>query len=198
MDEQVLRGMAKWPDVPAVYGWLGLDRRGNWLLQGTVIANSTITAYISRNYERDSAGCWFFQNGPQRVYVELGYTPLVYRAVTPSQEALAIESHTGQRATALSGVWMDENGALLLETEQGIGVLHDHDLDAALAAFVDADGNAPPEELLDETFALVQAQGEAPMWLSFGQSKVKVGSIRSAEVPQRFGFVAQPSPAGSP
>ena len=34
MDETGLRSMAKWPNVPAVYGWLTLDRRGNWLLQG--------------------------------------------------------------------------------------------------------------------------------------------------------------------
>jgi hypothetical protein len=29
MDEMVKRGMARWPDVPDVYGWLSLDRRGN-------------------------------------------------------------------------------------------------------------------------------------------------------------------------
>ncbi|HMN64893.1 MAG TPA: DUF2946 family protein, partial [Burkholderiaceae bacterium] len=32
MDEQVLHAMARWPDVPAVWGWLRLDRRGRWLL----------------------------------------------------------------------------------------------------------------------------------------------------------------------
>ena len=51
MDEQVLRGMAKWPNVPAVYGWLALDCRGKWLLQGEPIGNPTVTAYIARNYE---------------------------------------------------------------------------------------------------------------------------------------------------
>ncbi|TMH99667.1 MAG: DUF2946 family protein, partial [Betaproteobacteria bacterium] len=29
MDELVARSLAKWPNVPAVYGWLALDRRGN-------------------------------------------------------------------------------------------------------------------------------------------------------------------------
>jgi len=33
MDQTVLRSLAKWPEVPAVYGWLALDRRGNWLLR---------------------------------------------------------------------------------------------------------------------------------------------------------------------
>ncbi|HET8728586.1 MAG TPA: DUF2946 family protein, partial [Alphaproteobacteria bacterium] len=32
MDESVLRAMTKWPNVPAVYGWLQLDQRGNWLI----------------------------------------------------------------------------------------------------------------------------------------------------------------------
>ena len=36
MDPAVLRGMARWPDVPAVYGWLALDRRGNWRLKEAV------------------------------------------------------------------------------------------------------------------------------------------------------------------
>ena len=34
MDETVIRAMAKWPDVPAVWGWLSLDRRGVWKLKG--------------------------------------------------------------------------------------------------------------------------------------------------------------------
>ena len=31
MDAEML---AKWPDVPACYEWLALDRRGQWRLQG--------------------------------------------------------------------------------------------------------------------------------------------------------------------
>ena len=34
MDEIVARAMQKWPDVPNVYRWLRLDRRGNWLVKG--------------------------------------------------------------------------------------------------------------------------------------------------------------------
>ena len=33
MDEIVLRSMLKWPNVPSVYGWLRLDRRGQWLIR---------------------------------------------------------------------------------------------------------------------------------------------------------------------
>src|SRR6185436_4073554 len=84
MDDSVVRSMAKWPDVPDVYGWLSLDRRGNWLLRSTGatqkferIGNAALREFISRNYQADARGCWYFHNGPQRVFVALAYTPLV-------------------------------------------------------------------------------------------------------------------------
>ena len=193
MDDLVLRGMAKWPNVPAVYGWLGLDRRGVWLLKEEPITNAVVTAYIGRNYERDDSGRWFFQNGPQRVFVELEYTPLVYRATNAGREALAIEAHTGVRATALAGAWIDENGALLLETERGVGVLHDRDLEAALPALIDANGNALPEDALEDAMARVQQGHDAPMWLKLGDSNVKLATILSADVPARFGYTRHPA-----
>ena len=79
MDEIVLRALAKWPDVPDIYGWLALDRRGNWLLKGERIGNRALRDFIARNYAPDSRRCWYFQNGPQRVFVALAYTPLVVR-----------------------------------------------------------------------------------------------------------------------
>src|SRR5690242_16508696 len=118
MDDIVLRGMAKWPNVPAVYGWLALDRRGRWLIKGDPVGNSGISAFIGRNYARDDDGRWFFQNGPQRVYVTLEYTPLIYRALEQSG-GFVLEAHTGARAAALHGAWIDEHGALIVETEHG-------------------------------------------------------------------------------
>src|SRR5262245_35035953 len=101
MDDLVLRGMVKWPNVPAVYVWLSLDRRGQWLLKGERISTPTVTAFIGRNYERDERGCWFFQNGPQRVFVHLDYTPLVLRVVGPAEGTLELEAHTGRPVTAV-------------------------------------------------------------------------------------------------
>jgi hypothetical protein len=192
MDDRVLRGMAKWPDVPAVYGWLALDRRGNWLLKGEAITNTAVTTYIGRNYERDSAGRWFFQNGPQRVFVELHYTPFVYRIMN-SERPLCLETHTGARATALSGAWIDEQGAMLLETEHGIGLVDDRDLDAMLTALIDANGTALDEDVLDAAMSQFQNGEEAPLWLKLGESNVKVRAIRAADVPARFGFDARPA-----
>jgi hypothetical protein len=185
--------MAKWPDVPAVYGWLALDRRGNWLLKGEAITSTAVTSYIARNYERDGAGRWFFQNGPQRVFVELHYTPFVYRIVS-SEGPTSLETHTGARATALSGAWIDEQGAILLATEHGIGIVDDRDLDAMLTALIDANGAVLDEDALETAMSLFQSGDEAPLWLKLGDSNVKVRTIRSADVPRRFGFEAQPAP----
>ena len=123
MDEMVLRSMAKWPDVPAVYGWLGLDRRGNWLIKGEKIGNRALRDFIGRNYQSDAQGRWFFQNGPQRVFVMLAYTPLVVR-----HEGDTLLDHCG-RPFAPIHAFMDEEGSVLLAGESGIGLLDDRDLD---------------------------------------------------------------------
>ena len=97
MDDIVKQAMAKWPNVPHVYGWLALDRRGVWRIKGDAVTNAVIAGFIGRNYAHDELGRWFFQNGPQRVFVELEYTPFVYRIVwnADPHAPLRIETHTG-------------------------------------------------------------------------------------------------------
>jgi hypothetical protein len=194
MDEQVLRGIARWPNVPAVYGWLALDARGQWLLQGDRIDNPIVTAYIGRNYERDQGGRWFFQNGPQRVFVELAYTPFVYR-VRPSEDTrLSIETHTGLPATALRGAWIDERGSLLIETGHGVGIIHDSDLDVTLPSLVGEHSAALSDDALENAMSLLQGGADAPLWLALGASNVRVEPIRCEAVPARFQFNPKPMP----
>ena len=122
MDELVLRSMAKWPDVPDVYGWLALDRRGNWLIKGEKIGNVAMRDFISRNYAPDARGCWYFQNGPQRVFVALAYTPLVLHF-----EGAALLDHCG-RPFQPEQAFLDEEGSVLMRGKPGIGLLDDRDL----------------------------------------------------------------------
>jgi hypothetical protein len=122
MDAVVAQAMAKWPNVPAVYGWLSLDRRGNWLIKGERIANRALREFISRNYASDSAGRWYFQNGPQRVYVTLAYTPLVVH-----YEAEALLDHCG-RPFARGAEYLDDEGSVLVAGEATIALLDDRDL----------------------------------------------------------------------
>ncbi len=124
MDETVLRSMAKWPDVPDVYGWLSLDRRGNWLLKEERIGNRALRDFISRNYTSDSRGRWYFQNGPQRVFVALAYTPLVLHF-----EGGALFDHCG-RPFQLEEAFLDEEGSVLMLGKPGLGLLDDRDLAA--------------------------------------------------------------------
>jgi hypothetical protein len=122
MDAVVAQAMAKWPNVPAVYGWLALDRRGNWLIKGERIANQALREFIARNYEADSAGCWYFQNGPQRVYVALAYTPLVVH-----YDGDALVDHCGRPFVA-ERAYLDDEGSVLVEGAGRIALVDDRDL----------------------------------------------------------------------
>jgi hypothetical protein len=129
MDEIVARSLAKWPNVPAVFGWLSLDRRGNWLIRSTSatqrferISNVALRAFIARNYEADAKGRWYFQNGPQRVYVTLAYTPLVVH-----YDGEQLYDHCG-RPFAAKETYQDDEGSVLVEGESSIALLDDRDL----------------------------------------------------------------------
>ncbi|HKU47492.1 MAG TPA: DUF2946 family protein [Burkholderiales bacterium] len=123
MDEMVARSLAKWPNVPAVYGWLELDRRGNWLIKGQRIGNAALRDFIARNYEPDERGRWYFQNGPQRVYVKLAYAPLVAH-----HEGERLVDHCGREMRPLE-VFVDDEGSVLVRGERGIALLDDRDLE---------------------------------------------------------------------
>jgi hypothetical protein len=141
MDEIVKAALAKWPNVPHCHGWLGLDARGQWYMRddrtqaagpfphnkGSLLRHDKLLAFIHRNYLADEQGQWFFQNGPQRVYVELECTPYVWRL----QPDGSVFAHTGEPAQVRSSC-VDEAGHLYLLTDLGIGLVHSADM--ALAA----------------------------------------------------------------
>lgn len=207
MDDVVIRAMAKWPNVPVVYGWLALDRRGRWSIKTgspgitkggapefEPVANQKLIEFIGRNYAHDAAGCWYFQNGPQRVYVELAYTPYIYRIARA--HPLSFETHTGSACATLRAVCMDENGNLLLVAEHGPGLLLDRDLPRALAALVYADGHALEEERL---LALIETGSDAEgVYFSTGELSLPLALIKSDEAPARFGYVRAPIPPAAP
>ena len=198
MDDIVRQAMAKWPNVPAVFGWLALDRRGNWLLKRETIGNAALNAFISRNYLPDDAGRWFFQNGPQRVFVDLDYTPFIYRVTSALHAPLALATHIGGNVNTLHGAWIDEHGAVLIDTDQGIGLLHDQDIDPLLlGAMIDANGNVIEEAAFDELLEFIEHQKPIPLWLKFRDSNVRFEPIRAADVPQRFGFNPAPAPTAT-
>jgi hypothetical protein len=189
VDEVVFRGMLKWPNVPAVYGWLRLDCRGRWLIKTVAgrferVGNAAMNEFIGRNYAADSEGRWFFQNGPQRVYVSLDYTPWVYRL---DDAASALVAHNRAVPRAFEAAFLDEAGALLLESDLGVGVLLDRDLTAVLEGAARARGC--------DAGSLIEAalQGRAAQ-IALPGATVALAPIRSGDVPRRFGFVPRPAP----
>lgn len=169
MDDLVLQAMAKWPNVPHCFGWLGLDARGNWYMRddqaqamgtfsqskGARLNHDKLIAFIGRNYVSDPQGQWYFQNGPQRVYVELEATPWIWRL----QPDGSVQSHTGVPARTQRCV-IDEHGRLYLDTEQGLGLVHTQDILQA-------------SDLI-----------EAGLWVP--------QEVLTHELPKRFGYVRSP------
>jgi Protein of unknown function (DUF2946) len=174
MDDIVKAALAKWPNVPHCYGWLGLDARGSWYMRddriqaagpfprpkGSLLKHEKLVEFICRNYESDAQGQWFFQNGPQRVYVELEATPWIWRVA----EDFAVSSHTG-RTAAVRGCLTDEQGRVYLHADVGIGLVHTQDV--ALAA-----------DAIEQGFWIAE-------------------EVVAADLPARFAFVQSPA-AGRP
>ncbi len=188
IDETVARARSKWPDVPAAFGWLALDERGRWRIEGGLVRHRGTIEFINRNYG-DQDGQWYFQNGPQRVYVDLDYTPWIY--VLDGRQRL--HTHTGLRVRTVEAVWVDDRGHLLLLTEYGVGAVSDADLFHLLDRFCRANGD--PLDW-DATALVLEAiaRGEAPALFFRAPAPLAVGSIPADEVPEWFGF--EPRPRG--
>lgn len=185
MDEIVRQALARWPDVPHCTGWLRLDARGQWRLRdaadqaagtaGTPVRHEALIGFINRNYTHDERGQWYFQNGPQRVYVELEYTPLIVRLARDAAGALTLTDQTGQPFEP-SAVHVDEAGSVLFaNASASIALLHDHDLDLF------ADHAALAED----------GQGGAFMWRD--ETTLPLEPVLREQVPARFGFIASPA-----
>jgi hypothetical protein len=146
MDDIVKAALRKWPNVPHCYGWLALDARGQWFMRddriqragpfpqvkGSRIDHPKLLEFIGRNYGHDGKGCWFFQNGPQRVYVELEAAPWVWR-LDAAGAVDSVASHTGIPAS-VHATWLDEHGRLFIDTERGLGIVHTQDMHLAARA----------------------------------------------------------------
>jgi hypothetical protein len=158
MDDIVKAAMLKWPQVPHCHGWLALDARGNWFMRddrvqaagpfpqvkGSRVDHSKLLEFIARNYLADADGGWFFQNGPQRVYVDLEAAPYVWRLQAAGGAEVHVAAHTGEPAV-VRGTWLDEDGRLFLDTDIGFGLVHT--LDTGIAADAVELGRWPVQKL---------------------------------------------------
>ncbi len=188
MDEQVLQAMRRWPRVPACAGWLGLDARGQWWIRdaqalpwprredgaldkqgASRLLHEGLCAFVGRNYQPDAQGCWYFQNGPQQVYVELEVAPLILRLQVDGQGA-RWSTHTGAHCEPRQA-WLDGRGRVWLGTQAGPGLLHS--LDMVLL-----------EPWLDDSLSSLRLPGGAALELQ---------PLDAADIEERLGFRASPS-----
>ena len=193
MDTSVVKAIAKWPDVPDVYGWLGLSLRGNWKIKGKSIANSGICEFICRNYCSDTNGRWFFQNGPQRVFVSLDYAPFVLQT-TGTRDGYLV-THTGSRLDRISGVWIDEMGTVVVRWPTGVGSICDRDLSEVAEWMTNSEGTPITDETLVKVLETPAPHGSAGFWLGYRSQRLPVGRVLSTIAPSKFAFERTPQPA---
>ncbi|MFJ3044491.1 DUF2946 family protein [Herbaspirillum chlorophenolicum] len=198
MDEIVRQAMAKWPNVPHCFGWLRLDARGGWRMRderaqhldlpGERIAHPALLAFIERNYASDETGRWYFQNGPQRVYVDLELMPYIVRTQPGADGGTELVLHTGQRMGKIDAAWLDGQGRLYLSNGEKTGALDDRDMSHMLSA-LKVDGSA------DEDALLRWMEGNdagTVLRLEHAGRVVTVQRLDQNGLARHFGFVATP------
>ena len=188
LDQSVLRSMVKWPNVPAVFGWLSLSRRGKWLIKGEPITHPNSIGFINRNYMPDSEGRWYFQNAAQQVFVTLEYTPWVY--IIDSENNML--THTGTMVEMFDGAWLDEDGNLLILTEHGLGILDDRDLGAISNFFTDNDSQSLSDDELENRMNSLMAGEKVSLHLNWLGISAPVKPIKKSDVPSCFGYELEP------
>lgn len=109
--------------------------------KGSVLRHEKLIDFIARNYEADRQGRWYFQNGPQRVYVELEAAPLIWRL----DDQFRPTAQTGQ-LSMVQDCLVDESGRVYLATPLGLGLVHT--LDVPLVAQAIEQGLWTPQECL--------------------------------------------------
>ncbi len=189
MDDWVLKALQRWPNVPALFGWLALDRRGRWLIQGEPISHPRIVQTINRNYGVDEHGRWYFQNGPQRGYMQLESTPLI---LFVSEDEAGLVTHTGQRVSRVESAYLDEEGALVLLTEHGPGELLGSDLSWALAR-MSSDGRPVDDDATTTALALPSGS-DSDITLSIASTPLPLRRLNFADAPSALAFDRKPTP----
>lgn len=187
MEDWARRGMERWPNVPALFGWLSLDRRGRWRIQGELISRPQIIDTINRNYEADARGRWYFQNGPQRGYVQLETAPLVLQA-----EGETLRTHHGLKVEKATSTWIDEDGGLWLSTEHGPASLGDQESEWLLQHLLVANQSVNEAEL--STALALPAGATSALRLSLNGLSLAVQRLQRSQAPALLGFVADPQP----
>lgn len=203
MDAIVEQALVKWPNVPHCYGWLALDARGAWRMRsaplqqqsppqnqqqnliGEKIVHPVLLGFINRNYTHDEQGRWYFQNGPQRVYIDLERAPYIAR----SQPSGHFVLHTGEAMTQIETACLSAQGRLYLQAGDKLAMLDDRDLAQCLMQ-LHLDGDVVSDDVL---LAWLNAPtDDVSLSLQWQGLSIPLKHILDEEVAARFGFICLP------
>lgn len=194
MDDIVKQAMAKWPNVPHCYGWLALDARGTWRMRderaqaqhlpGDAIRHTALLGFINRNYVHDESGRWYFQNGPQRVYVNLEATPYVART-DPEHEFVL---HTAEPLGKVEAAWLTDDGALLLKHGEKVALLDDRDM-AQCLPLLHLNGKVASDE---DIMRWLEQPEHGKLSLNTRGGAIPIAPIARTALASHFGFVPAP------
>ncbi len=201
MDEQVMGAMQKWPNVPAVYGWLSLNEQGEWLLHtdgrardgqdGEKIANEQIRSFMNRNYAATEKGEWFFQNGPQRVFADLARAPFIVRL---ADDSATLVTHNGLTVTQVTAWILSDAGQLYMQTEHGAGMLAGRDMGLLTPRLLVSAESTLDELPLDQPH-LESLEAGNVLQVSLDGKAEFTAPMRwqtDRQIPDALGFVRQP------
>ena len=185
----------KWPNVPDVYNWLMLDERGDWRIKEEKISHKGLIDFINAHYQADDKGRWFFQNGPQRVFVTLAYTPYVL-SIASHDSITYFKTQNNVIIKSVDRLWIDNKDRLLVSWKNGIGLVSDRDL--PLLADKLTHETEPFDRIdsaeLDVIKQRTPSRSKTSLKLTMNQKTYDILFINTIEVSQLFGFNSNPSP----
>jgi hypothetical protein len=190
----------KWPNVPDVYNWLELDNRGNWCIKNEKISHKGLIKFINDHYSSDDKGRFFFQNGPQRVFVKLHSTPFIL-SIALNDDVIYFKTQTNQVIQQIEQFWLDNNGRLLLSWGQYLGLLSDRDL-LMMSDYivpVNANGQQEFDQISDLDIPSSFSENKIPFNLKLNNRLYDIRPIRERDFSRLFNFEPNPAPpVGSP
>ena len=162
------------------------DERAQHLrLPGDVIRHPALLAFICRNYGQDAQTCWYFQNGPQKVYVTLEATPFIAR----TDPLCGFVLHTGEPMSRPERAWITDEGIFILKENDRIAQIDDRDIAECLTN-LRLDGAKLADERLLAWLADPLAAGHLSLML--GEQTIAVEKLVNPDLPAFFGY--QPNP----
>ncbi|MBC3880832.1 DUF2946 family protein [Undibacterium sp. LX40W] len=195
MDDIVKAAMAKWPKVPHCYAWLALDARGNWRMRderaqalnlaGDTIRNPALQQFINRNYGVDDEGRWYFQNGPQKVYVDLEATPYISQLL-PNQ---VWRLHTGEILDTLEKAHLLQDGSMTIQNGEQLAQVDDRDL-VDVIALLRLNSDSIPDDQLWQIIETGHCDGA--LALQWHNNLIPVQLTTLARLMQENGFQSKP------